>query len=306
MRNSWFFVINPVSGNSKGLKVWEEIQKNLDESDVSYEYKISEYHKHTIEIVREKYASGFRNFIGIGGDGTINEIVNALFSDVALPESHTTVSLVPVGTGNDWVRNHQEILNPSNIVQKIRENNTLTHDVGAIDSEEHKIKHFFINVAGFGLDGSVVKELEKLNASGNKGKLSYVKSMLKALIQFSSFEAQIATVEEKNFEGQTLLLAAAKGQFFGSGMHISPLSKPNNGELDITWVKNDSNWVILPQLYKLFTGEIAKVTFVEKSTCSEIRIVSDRLIPIQADGEYVGEANQIKFSIIKQAVLVLT
>lgn len=305
MDEQWYFVINPVSGNGKGIQVWEKLHLLLNQSDIAFDFNISEYHQHTIQLVAKKHTAGCRKFIGIGGDGTINEIINGIFQSHTEKHDSSIVSLIPVGTGNDWVRNHKEPLSLTNIVTKILNNQTFSHDVGVINTPNIKKTHFFINVAGAGIDGCVVSELEKANAKGKKGKLAYIQSLIKALLSYTSPVATILIDNQTVYSGETLVVAAAKGQYFGSGMHISPLSIPNNGSLDITLVKNDSKWVIFTQIHKLFTGAIASVTFVEKMVGHTIELHSNHPMPIQADGEFVDESKSFSISLIKQGVLVL-
>lgn len=304
MKNRWYFVINPISGNGKGLETWEEIKILLEESNIEFDFNISEYHKHTIKLISDKHTSGYRKFIGIGGDGTINEVINGVF----LSENNddlSTISLIPVGTGNDWVKNHNAPLSANNIISKITNNQTYPHDVGVIDTPNITTNHFFINVAGAGIDGCVVSELEKSTAKGEKGKLAYIRSLITALLHYKSPEATLSVNNQKVYTGETLVVAAAKGQYFGSGMHISPLSVPDNGTLDITLVKNDSKWVIFTQIHKLFTGAIADVSFVEKMIGKHLELHSNHPMPIQADGEFVDESDCFSISLIKHGVLVL-
>lgn len=305
MSEHWYFVINPVSGKGEALKLWAEIQSQLKDSTIDYSFAISQFHQHTIELVREKYQNGFRNFIGIGGDGTLNEIVNAIFQSQKFTLNNPcTISMVSVGTGNDWSRN-KEKLTVHNLIPRLKKCQTSFHDIGLINSPESNLKHYFINVAGVGLDGKVVEEIEKLNNSGKKGKLSYVQSMLKALISFKAPISKIYTNNQELYSGEALVLVASNGQYFGGGMHISPKAKPNNGSLDLTVVKKDSNWVIFPQIYKLFNGKIESASFVNKYQNPNVKIQCSFPIPVQADGEFLGNSSQVEFSVLKHAILVL-
>jgi YegS/Rv2252/BmrU family lipid kinase len=305
MNNHWFFIINPISGNGKGILLWQKVKLLLDENAINYSFAISTYHKHTIQLVSEKHKEGYRRFIGLGGDGTINEIINALFhSPNNSIDDSSTIALMPVGTGNDWVRN-QEVLDLDNLIEKIKQANRLAYDVGLVQAKTPQIHHYFMNVAGAGLDGQVVEEIGKLHELGKKGKLSYIQSMLKALTQFKAPEGIVFINGKEVYSGKTLVLTASKGSFFGGGMHISPNAKSGNGLLDITVVKDDSKWVIFPQLYRLFNGDIASATFVEKYADSLVTFKSSDLFPIQADGEFLGYSNQIQFSVIKHAIFVL-
>ena len=306
MNNHWFFIINPVSGSGNGLKLWERVKVLLDETAIDYSFGKSEYHRHTIELVKAKHQYGVRNFIGIGGDGTLNEIVNAIMiSQNGKDTSKSIISQLSVGTGNDWVRNQEEQLSEFNLISKLKANKTILHDVGIVESSKPILKQYFINVAGTGLDGRVVHELEKLSVSGKKSKLAYVQSMLKSLTRFDAPESQVKVGNNQVYDGKILVVTASKGQYFGGGMHLSPNAQPNSGTLDITLVKKDSNIVVFPQLYKLFNGKIAGATFVEKFTNTMVELTTSFSIPIQADGEFVGESKHIQFSIVKHAIKVL-
>lgn len=305
MKNHWYFVVNPVSGSGKGMKLWNRIQVLLDASNIEYSFGISTFHQHAIELISQKHQEGFRNFIGIGGDGTLNEIVNAIINSENNSPSKSTISQLSVGTGNDWVKNYDEPLTEFNLVSRLKNNKTILHDIGIVESTQPELKQYFINVAGAGIDGRVVHELEKLSVSGKKSKLAYVQSMLKSLTRFEAPYGKI-NIDNKNvYEGRTLLLAASKGQYFGGGMHISPKALPNSGTLDLTLVKKDTNLIVFPQLYKLFNGKIETATFVEKYIHSKAEFTSEFPIPIQADGEFVGESKHVSFSVLKHAVHVL-
>lgn len=306
MKEHWFFVVNPVSGKGRGLEIWRLAQKLLDANELEYSFAISEFHTHTLLLVAEKHAAGVRHFIGIGGDGTLNEMVNAVFSaEDFLPQEKIIFGLLPVGTGNDWVRGQKEKLTLQNLIEKLRLAQSVPHDIGVITTSASTKKHFFINVAGAGLDGNVVHEIETLSKKGAKGKAIYLRGLLKALFKFQSPACTIYIDEKLVFSGRTLLLAASKGQFFGGGMHISPAIKPNSGTLDFTLVKKVNTCKILPQLPKLFTGKIGRVTFVAKQFGPNCQIQSDVLLPVQADGEWVGGAKNITFLVLPSAVHVL-
>lgn len=305
MDNHWYFIINPVSGSGKGLSLWKQVQKELDKNNLKYSFGISDYHQHTIELVKQQYQDGIRNFIGVGGDGTINEMVNAVMSIDNSSNQNIVLGLIPVGTGNDWVRNFEEPLNAENIIKKMMRADLMRHDVGQVEADYNSNTHYFVNVAGAGIDGQVVQNLEKLNENGKSGKMSYLSSAIKALLSFKSPISKCLIGEELIYEGATLLLTASLGQYFGGGMQISPGAELNGNKLDFTVVQKVSNWIVFPQLYKLFTGAIESISFVKKYHDQHGQMNNSKKIPVQADGEYVGAFKQIKFSVIRDAIYVL-
>lgn len=304
MEKEWYFVINPKSGKGTGILIWQNVfLPILKESSVQFSFGISDYHKHTIKLVKAQYQKGIRNFIGIGGDGTINEIVNAIFqSQEFKTNSLSTIGLIPVGTGNDWIRNHK-LFTPSNIVNRLKAYQTLPHDVGVFNSSN--LKHYFINVAGGGLDGAVASEIITLQKQNKKNKLSYLSSTLKTLINYKAKKTSIQVDHQLPITEQLLLATASIGKYFGNGMMISPKAHFKNGFLDFTIVRDDSNWTIFPQLPKLFTGKIETVSFVQKHNGKEMVIKSEKPIPVQADGENLGCHENFSLSVLKHAIQVL-
>jgi YegS/Rv2252/BmrU family lipid kinase len=304
MGEYWYFIINPASGSGKGLSIWKQVQDHLNKSEIEYSFDISDYHKHTIELVSQKYKDGIRHFVGIGGDGTINEIINGLvpvYRDGVKP----VVGLIPVGTGNDWVRNFKNTCTAENIVQKVQDQKYIVHDIGQLEVGAKRKKYYFVNVAGAGIDGQVVQNLELLNSKGKSGKLSYLISAIKALLDFKSPESKCFVGNDEKYDGKTLLVTASLGQYFGGGMHLSPKAEFNKNKLDFTIVRSVSNWIVFPQLYKLFNGKIESVSFVNKYQDHKGKMINSKEVPIQADGEFVGRYKQINFSVITEALLVL-
>ncbi len=304
MKDSWLFVVNPVAGGGKGLAFWDEVQKRLNKSQITFEHVVSGYHKHAIELVAEKYNQGVRHFMGIGGDGTLNEMVNGIFkADTFNPEAKCVIGLLPVGTGNDWVRGATDPLNIENIIARLDDSDSMAYDVGLVKLNQQK--HYFLNVAGAGLDGQVVKEIEQLGADGKKGKVVYLKGLISALFNYTAPNFRAEVDGELLFSEKALLVAASKGAYFGGGMHISPDVLPDNGALEFTLIKKVPTWRILRELPKLFNGRIAQVPFVIKKTGKSIYVESQSPLNVQADGEYLGEAASFSVEILPAAIHVL-
>ena len=307
MNAHWFFIINPISGKGQGNGVWHKLKPLLTSSDIPFSFAVSEYHRHTLTLVAEKYAQGVRHFIGLGGDGTLNEMVNGVLSAPHyLPEAECVFGLLPVGTGNDWIKSRPEKLTVDNILEKLKNPQVLPHDVGVLTSDSFSRKSYFINVAGAGLDGRVSQELEKLSAKSAKAKAAYLRGLLKALFTFHAPNCTVRVGHNEIFNGRALVVTAAKGQFFGNGMHISPNALPANGLFDFTIVQKVPNWKIFPQLPKLFSGKLDSASFVQKREGQALEIHSEFAMPVQADGEFVGEAKAVSFQVLAEAIQVLT
>jgi len=306
MNANWFFVINPVSGKGAGLKLWQQLQAKLLAAEIKFDFAISEYHTHTIKLVTDAHKNGIRNFIGIGGDGTINEIVNAICNNqLDFTKDLCTVNLLPVGTGNDWVRGQREKLKVKNIVLHIQKNKTETQNIGVIELENQPQKKYFINVAGAGIDGQVVQEIQKLSDAGKKGKLIYAQGLLKALFNFETTKMEVNIDGHQIFSEHGYTAIASLGKYFGGGMIINPDASSAQESLNFTLVKSAKKLKILTHLPKLFTGKIESAPFVVAQKGSQLRLKTSVKIPIQADGEWLGEADEITLSLQSKAIKIL-
>jgi diacylglycerol kinase family enzyme len=100
----WLVILNPHAGSGRGKKDQSEIEKYLHRSEINFELKISEFPKHTIALTIEAIENGYRKLIVAGGDGTLNEAVNGIFIQTICPPEQITIGVIPVGTGNDWIK----------------------------------------------------------------------------------------------------------------------------------------------------------------------------------------------------------
>lgn len=155
-KKKWFVILNPHAGSGRGAKDRTEILKRLDKAGFDYKLKVSEFPKHTIQLTIEAIAKGFRNLIVAGGDGTLNEAVNGIFSQTVCPPEEIFIGMIPVGTGNDWIKTFGIQNNYKDAVKIIKQGKTMRQDVGRIQFTENDLAKtcYFANMAGFGFDAT--------------------------------------------------------------------------------------------------------------------------------------------------------
>ena len=132
IRPEWFTIINPNAGSGKGKKDWSRISMLFDRSSIPVVSRFTESRGNAEEYVREAIAGGFRKFISVGGDGTLNEVVNGIFTQDYCSPADIVIGMIPVGTGNDWGRMFGIPLVYEGAVEIIRENRQIPHDIGVI------------------------------------------------------------------------------------------------------------------------------------------------------------------------------
>jgi diacylglycerol kinase family enzyme len=159
LENEWFAVSNPVS-RRRGARDRGRIAALLGETGLAVKLVASEYHGHTAKLAADAARSGFRKFLAIGGDGTLNEILNGALASGA-GEGEAVFGLVPVGRGNDWARTHSIPTRYCDAVAVLVRGRAVVHDVGVAEIGTDKLRRFFINAAGAGFDAHVVERTRR-------------------------------------------------------------------------------------------------------------------------------------------------
>ena len=151
MSNSWFIIANPVSGNLNFSKQWKEIQHLLKLKNIEYSFAFTEFSKHEIELVENAIQQGFRNIVSVGGDGTLHNVVNGIMMQTYTKTSDITIGVIPLGTGNDWIKTYNIPNSIHEAIHIIHRKNIIIQDIGVLKTSDDKTT-YFCNVAGLGYD----------------------------------------------------------------------------------------------------------------------------------------------------------
>jgi len=194
-QKQWFVIINPKAGGGKGYKKWPKIQSVLNDYDFNFDYTFTKHHGHSKNLVKNAINKGYRYFICIGGDGTLHHLVNGILSQEKVETSKIKVGVIPIGTGNDWIKTYAIPKNINKAVSIIKKGVVECQDVGKIDFiNSKKPPTYFINLAGIGFDGYVAKKAENLKLLGS---FSYLFAAIKGLFFFKNFSVNIVSSSEK-------------------------------------------------------------------------------------------------------------
>jgi diacylglycerol kinase (ATP) len=301
----YLVIINPNAGNGKGKKDWEQISALLENEEISFSVRFTERKGHAIEITRDSITSGFRKIITIGGDGTLNEVVNGAFTNNVCPPGEITLGLIPVGTGNDWGKMFGIPLNYARAVKIIREGKQMLHDVGTISfyNGNEKTERYFINIAGLGFESVVVSKTNFQKDHGHGGKLIYFFNLVTSLISYKNTEAEII-IDGEIRHASVFSVNIGNGRYCGGGMRQTPHALPDDGLLDVTVINGMGKFEIIRNLKILYDGTILNHPKVEGYKCKNIKVSSDSIIYTEADGESLGHT-PAEFSIVPSAINII-
>lgn len=301
-KNKYFFLINPNAGNQCANREWPVIEGLLKEKVVDYQFEFTTGVGHAESIVNQKIFEGFRNFVVIGGDGTLNETINGIFKQVVVPTTDIYIGLILMGTGNDWARYYGFTTDYKIEIDRIINAKSVRQDVGKINYyiDDRSKCGYFINVAGLCFDSVVVKATNIMKERGRRTKSAYLVSLLKSLIEYKPWNLKIF-VNDEILQGNFLSISIGNGKYSGGGMQQTPEAVVNDGFLDITIYENMPKIKIIINIKKLYNGKIMSIKGVRGLRTKSVRIESSQKIFAETDGELIGNA-PYEISIIPSSI----
>jgi len=298
-------VVNPNAGVGKCKKDWNKIERLAQRHGIDFYPVFTEKRTHAIALTKEYIEKGFRKIISIGGDGTLNEVVNGIFWQNVAPTTDITLAVISVGTGNDWVRTFQIPGDYEKSIKLIKKEDTFIQDAGMVSyaTNTGMSSRYFINMAGLGFDGLVA---QKTNADKDLGKanpLVYLKNIFASLFSFKSVPTRIV-IDNSEIKHSIFSMGIGIGQFNGGGMRQTPNAVPNDGFFDLTLIKDMSKWSVIFNVNRLYNGTIAKHKKVETHKGRNIIVEPKTPVLMEADGESLGHS-PFSFGIIPKSVKVV-
>ncbi|MDT8717410.1 diacylglycerol kinase family lipid kinase [Clostridium sp. 19966] len=288
----YLFIVNPKAGKGRGLQYIENI-KHIIDNKIDYRIEVTNKSGHATEIAR-KYSHDEEYIIcSVGGDGTLNEVVNGMAG------GKSTLAIIPTGSGNDFVRTIYPKYILKDLFSKVICGDTKLVDLIKINEK------YFLNIASVGLDADVAYNAIKFKK--NKfisGSMAYMLSVFKTLLN------KRGTWVKLNIDGtqydykKLLLIAISNGKSYGGGIHITPQAEVDDGFADICMIENLRLLRIFRMMPKLFRAQHLQVKEVKMYKAQEIEIEGRSEFKVNVDGEIVSASN-IKIQVIPKALKII-
>lgn len=272
------FIVNPAAGKglaqSLSLKIGDLFAKIRQRyPDTTYEIVTTQYAGHATEIARDYSARDTYRIYAVGGDGTLNEVLNGM------ADSNSTLACIPAGTGNDFVQylsgdfHHEEILRETILGE------AELIDVGMINEK------YFLNVASIGFDAKVNHKASRFKGKPLIGaKAAYYCGILASLGDLSPLDVSIHEGDTTRL-ARIFMLTVANGQIYGGGYHIAPEASINDGLFDVIEVAPLSLPKIVKYMPMLKKGTHLGLPEVTFSRTGRIHVTADREFYVNVDGE---------------------
>lgn len=306
----YHFIINPKSSSGRGIRFWWIVKSELDKREVPFTATFTKHMGHATEITREicNENSGIKNIVVLGGDGTVNEVINGIdnYSEVLL-------GYIPSGSSNDLARSlkiPKDPIEALNHILKPIKFKYLDHGIiHFIDCEVEPRK--FSCSSGMGYDANVCSEVQssplkkRLNRFG-AGKFVYIAIAIKQLIAAKRIDATVIVdgVNKGNFN-KILLISSMIHKYEGGGLLMAPNADPCDGKLSVCLVHGLSTAMAFFLLPTIFTGKHINHKGVEAFHCSEIEIIMDSETSVHTDGEVPAICKHIKVNCIPEQIRMI-
>lgn len=290
--NRWLAIVNLLSGSGRCGRDWEHIARMLYAKGIDFDTVFTGYRYHAIELARRGIVEdGYRNIIAIGGDGTVHEVANGILQQEEVPSQEVRMGVIPVGTGNDWIRTYNIPREYEAAVNTLVSGEDFVQDVAKVayvTPKGEEKSRYCVNVSGMGLDAFVNLRVCKMKDKGKNGKMAYITGLAKSVLKYRSCRMTVRVDGENEAKGLIMSVAVGIGKFNGSGMLQLPDSVTDDGLLDVTVIETMSIPRILSVVGRLFDGKIYSVKRVHNYKGRMVEISSDEVRDMEIDGEPLG------------------
>jgi diacylglycerol kinase (ATP) len=301
-------IVNPKSQGGRLGKRWTEISETIGRA-FPFEEAITRGVGDATVLAREALRAGAERIVAIGGDGTVNEVVNGFFDEAGKPIAPgAAFGLIPFGTGGDFRRTFELPTETADAAAVIAADQRAPIDVGRLTfvaTDGSPAARMFANIASFGVSG-VVDRL--VNKSGKKlGRLSFMYAAARATWSYKNQRVQLTFDGADRVEATINTVAIANGRYFGGAMMVAPNAEPDDGLFDVVCLGDFSFGETVANSRRIFKGTHLKL---EKVSVRRARVVEAEPIDpaanveLDIDGEAPGRL-PARFEILPGALQMI-
>jgi len=284
------FIINPRAGNGAAGRKRDEIETLAGKFFSDHRTLVTDGPGRATEYARQSLQDGYSHLVCVGGDGTLNEVVNGLLSLKVEKTRRPKLGYLPLGTGSDLAKTLGLSANLETGMRNIANSSGKWVDVGRatfVGPDQESTGRYFLNVLSFALGGEVDRRVNR-SSKALGGFLTFLWATLTALLSFEKPLIRLRIDDKVDRQLVCWHVAVANGQYQGGGMRVAPDAKVDDGRLRVTVVGNLSWLDILLNLPRLYNGRIYEVKQVSRFSGRKIAAESRAPVLLDLDGEQAG------------------
>ncbi len=286
-----FFVVNPRSADGTTGTHWPRLSRLIEKAGLRGEVRFTEGPDHATQLVREALAVGHRLVVAVGGDGTVNEVINGFFDPMgSAVNAEAELGLLGRGTGCDFIRSLGIPKREDLALARIAAGSSRTIDVGCVtyvDGSGAERIRYFGNIAEAGLGGAVV---ERVNRSSKRFG-GFATFLMGTLVTLATYESSAITLQIDEQEPESLVasnLIVGNGRYFGGGMCILPTAELEDGYFDVLIMGDLSRLERFSNIAKVYRGTHLAHRKLRHLRARRVRVESALPLRLDIDGEQPG------------------
>ncbi len=290
-----FFILNPSAGKGRGNKYISQLHKVLHGLSIpSNNVIITQYPGHATEIA-DSLNIDENSIYCIGGDGTVNEIINGINHG-----GNLRLGVIPVGSGNDFARTIGTLTKEFSLKNYILSKSATRCDVGHVIVTKNDVilvNKKFISSLGIGFDAFVASKIKSIKVLN--GLLLYIASVIVSLFTYKAPKSSIR-IEESNvdFTDHVFLFSVGNTETAGGGFKLNPKAKIDDSYLNLCMARNISKLTLLKVLPKAITGTHILDKRVESYKFKLLKYSTNEKVFLHMDGEVIELAEGEKEIIV--------
>jgi diacylglycerol kinase (ATP) len=298
-------IINPGAGGRSVRREWPQIEKQLQEAGVSFDFEFTRSAGHATEIASQAIGRGCRYLVAVGGDGTVSEVVNGMLRSSSSVGS--ILGIVPAGTGRAFSHSLGIAEDYLTACSCLAGHRRLLIDVGVVRCWSHgqPVERFFVNEASIGLSAEIVDAWKSLPGGIGRTINLPLRAVAgyKALAMHRNKTVRLRVRDE--VESVCICtVVVANGRYCGDRMLIAPNASLNDGVLDAIIVDDVSTSELIGIRPTLYNGSHIRHAKIREKKVTAITIESDEPLLVEADGEVIGET-PVSFEVKPSALTVV-
>lgn len=297
-------IVNPRSGNGRTRRTWPRIGRRLQRLDYHVDFRMTESVGDGDRLGREAIGSGADEVVVVGGDGTLNEVVNGLFAETHGEPPGVILSVLPVGTGRDFSRSIG-IKSFEHALETLGNGEVRDIDVGRVDyaGPDGERSRYFVNAADVGI-GAETAALLNRSSKLLGGKISYLLGAARTILRFTGRPATVTVDGDVVHDGPLAMACMANGRYHGGGMLMAPAASMNDGRFDILVLKHVPKYALLGSLLpRVYLGRHVNHPAVSSYLARAVEITASEPLLFEVDGEQPGTTD-IRMTVLPAALRV--
>jgi diacylglycerol kinase (ATP) len=293
MQRKAFFVVNPHSAHRRTEAVWPEWRRRIQDVLGTVDYALTEHHMHAAELARGALSRGYDLVVAVGGDGTVNEVLNGFFSEGMPVRPEAALGYLPSGTGADFARtlgvSDRPVERQAECWRSGRLHRVDCGEVRFVATTGERTRRLFINESSLGFSADTAEAVNRASKHF-RGKLPFFLGVLRTLSVLRTPQMQLVIDERPIYDGPVLLVAVANGKYFGGSMKIAPDAEIDDGQFDIVLIKGMNRIQVLQKIPKIYSGRHLEEPEVEVYRGREVHIRAPATeVLLEMDGEQPGK-----------------